>query len=163
MIMNVAATVVLVAVGFTFSIWFLRFRIVERRQMAEKMFDDRYGTCASCGARPFAHASWMLGMAITSREPNRVSELEQFVAEHDWERASTIREFEGDEDEVEYVVIKCPTNDQIALKKILSTSELWSNDYMLEDILLTPDDQHRLNAFADSKWSVLQAVESRNA
>jgi hypothetical protein len=155
MILNIAANVALLVGGVVFSIWFVRSRAVERRKVAEKMFDDRYGTCALCAARPFAHSSWMLGMAIASREPNRVSELEQGVAEHDWERASTIREFEGDEDEVEYVVIKCPTNDQIALKKILSTSELWSNDYMLEDILLTPDDQHRLNALADSKWSVL--------
>jgi hypothetical protein len=101
----------------------------------------------------------MLGMAIASREPNRVSELEQLVAHRDWEGASKIRDFEGGEDEVEYVVIKCPTNDHIALKKILSKAELWSNDYMLEDILLTPDDQHRLNALADSKWSVLQTLE----
>src|SRR3954471_7414810 len=156
MIMNIAATIALVVVGLTFSIWFVRFRRVQRRQMAAKAFDDRYGTCALCAARPFAHASWMLGMAIASRQPNRVSELEQLVAQHDWERASHIRELEGNEDEVEYVVIKCPANDQIALKKILATAELWSHDHMLEDIVLTPDDQQRLNALADSKWSVLQ-------
>src|SRR3954454_928029 len=156
MIINIAATITLVVVAFTFAISFVRFRKIQRRRMAEKAFEDRYGTCALCAARPFAHASWVLGMAVASREPNRVAELEQLVAQHDWERASNIREFEGDEDEVEYVVIKCPTNDQIALKKILATAELWSNDHMIEDVLLTPDDQHRLNALADSKWSVLQ-------
>jgi hypothetical protein len=156
MIMNIAATVTLVVVGFTFAIWFVRFRKIQRRQMAEKAFDHRYGTCALCAARPLAHATWMLGMAVASREPNRVSELEQLVADRDWERASKIRELEGGEDEVEYVVIKCPTYDQIALKKILSKAERWSNDHMLEDILLTPGDQQRLNALADSKWSVLQ-------
>src|SRR3954449_6111871 len=156
MIMNIAATIALVVIGFTFSIWFVRFRAVQRRQMAEKAFEDRYGTCALCAARTLAHASWMLGMAIASREPNRVAELEQLVAQRDWERASNIREFEGNEDEVEYVVVKCPTHDQIALKKILSKAELWSHDHLLEDIVLTPDDQHRLNALADSKWSVLQ-------
>ncbi|HEV7570732.1 MAG TPA: hypothetical protein VGQ21_04460 [Thermoanaerobaculia bacterium] len=157
MIMNIAATVALVIVGLIFSISFVRFRMVQRRQMAEKMFADRYGTCVLCASQPFAHATWMLGMAVASREPNRVSELEQLVAQCDWDRASMIREFEGNEDEVEYVVIRCPTNDQVALKKILSPAELWSNDYMLEDILLTPDDQHRLDALANSKWSLLQA------
>src|SRR3954452_18936855 len=114
MIINIAATITLVVVAFTFAISFVRFRKVQRRRMAAKMFDDRYGTCALCAARPFAHASWMLGMAIASREPNRVSELEQLVARRDWERASKIRELEGGADEVEYIVIKCPTNDQIA-------------------------------------------------
>src|SRR3954447_19002544 len=107
MIMNIAATIALVVVGLAFIIWFLRFRAVERRQVAEKMFADRYGTCVLCASQPFAHATWMLGMAVASREPNRVSELEQLVAQCDWERASMIREFEGNEDEVEYVVIKC--------------------------------------------------------
>src|SRR3954471_6345189 len=156
MIMNIAATITLVVVGFTFSISFVRYRKAERRQMAEKMFADRYGRCVLCASQPFGHAAWMLAMAVASREPNRVSELEQLLAQRDWERASNIREFEGNEDEVEYVVIKCPTNDQIALKKILSKAELWSHDHMLEDIVLTPDDQQRLNALADSKWSVLQ-------
>src|SRR4051812_43735525 len=107
MLMNIAATIALVAVGFTFTISFIRYRTAERRQMAQKMFDDRYGTCALCAAPPFAHATWMLGMAVASREPNRVSELEQLVAQRDWERASTIRELEGGEDDIEYVVIKC--------------------------------------------------------
>jgi hypothetical protein len=69
MVLHIAANVALLVGGFTFSIWFLRSRAVERRQMAEKMFEDRYG--------------------------------------------------------------------------------------MLEDILVAPDDQQRLNAVADSKWSVL--------
>jgi len=156
MIMNIAATIALVVVGFTFAISFVRYRKIERRKMAEKAFADRYGTCALCTARPFAHATWLLGMAVASREPNRVAELEQLVAQRDWERASNIREIEGGEDDIEYVVIKCPTNDQMALKKILCKAELWSNDRLLEDIVLTSDDQHRLNALADSKWSVLQ-------
>jgi hypothetical protein len=158
MIVNIAATTALVVVGLIFSISFVRFRMVQRRQMAEKMFADRYGTCVLCASQPFAHATWMLGMAVASREPNRVSEIEQLVAHCDWERASMIRECEGNEDEVEYVVIKCPSRDELALKKILSPAELWSGDQLIEDILLTPNDQHRLNTLADSKWSVLQSV-----
>src|SRR4051794_21078014 len=100
MIMNIAATIALVVVGFTFTIWFVRFRKVQRRQMEEKAFDDRYGTCALCASQPFTHRTWMLGMAVASREPNRVSELEQLVAQRDWERASTIRELEGGEDDI---------------------------------------------------------------
>jgi hypothetical protein len=155
MFLSVAANVALLAIGIAFSVWFLQYRAVERQQMAKKMFADRYGMCVLCAAPPFAHSSWMLAMAIASRQPNRVSELEQFVAEGDWERASTIQEFEGDEDEVEFVVIKCPASDQMALKKILSTSELWSNDQLLEDILLSAPDRRRLNTLAGSNWTVL--------
>jgi hypothetical protein len=155
MFLSVAANVALLAIGIAFSGWFLQYRAVERRQMAKKMFADRYGTCVLCKAPPYAHGSWMLAMAIASRQPNRVSELEQFVAQYDWERASTFQEFEGAEDDIEFVVIKCPASGQIALKKILSTSELWSNDQLLEDILLSAHDQGRLNTLAGSTWTVL--------
>ena len=148
---NVAALIF----GVAFCVWFVRSRAAGRRNMIDGVFADRYGTCLSCGRKPLGHLSWMMGMAIVSREPNRHAELEHLVEIRDWERAKAIREFEGTEDEIEYRAIRCPSTNEVSLKKILTSSELWSNDRLLEDIGLVSADQERVNALAGEDWTVL--------
>jgi hypothetical protein len=152
---SVVISFVALALGVVFCVWFVRSRATAGKAMKKQMFADRYGTCLSCGSPPVGHSAWMLAMAIVSRQPNRVPELERLVAQGKWAEAGAIQEFEGTEDEIEYRVIRCPVTNELSLKKIVSVFDLWSNDSLLEDIRLSPADQERLAVLAGEKWSVL--------
>jgi hypothetical protein len=156
MISDVVTDVAALILGVAFCIWFVRSRAAGRRKMIDGMFTDRYGTCLSCGREPVGHLSWMLGVAIASKEPNRRVELERSVEARDWDRAKEIRELEGTEDEIEYRAIRCPSTNEISMKKILTTFALWSNDRVLEDLRLARADQERVSALAGEDWTVLK-------
>lgn len=141
--------------GALFCVWFVRSRAAERCAMKERMFADRYGTCRSCGAPPVGHSTWLLAMAIVSREPNRLAELEGLVAAGKWTDAHEIQEFEWLEDEIAFRVLRCPATGELSLKKIVTPFELWANDTLLDDISLSPQDQERLAALAGEEWGVL--------
>lgn len=152
---DVAISLAAVSAGVAFCVWFLWTGAGERRRLKAQMFSDRYGICLGCKAAPIGHSSWLLAMAIVSRHPNRVAELEQLVAARDWTAAREIQEFEGAEDEVEYRLIRCPKSGEITLKKILTMFELWSNDRVLDDMRLSTEDQERLDKLAGASWELL--------
>lgn len=141
--------------GALLCVWFVRSRVTQGRKMKARMFADRYGTCRSCGSPPAGHSTWLLAMAVVSREPNRLAELERLVTEGKWVEANAIQEFEGLEDEIQFLVLRCPVTGELSLKKIVTPSELWANDTVLQDISLSAEDQERLAAMAGDAWTVL--------
>lgn len=153
---DIAVGVAALVLGVAFRIWFLRSRAASRRRTLHGLFTVRYGTCLSCGREPVGHLSWTLGMAIASKEPNRRAELEHAVEVRDWDRAREILDFEGTEDGIEYRAIRCPSTNEVSLKRVLTTFELWSNDRFFEDIQLTRTDQERVHALAGDGWTILK-------
>ena len=117
------------------------------------------GPCALCGQIPVDHLSWVLGSAISSRSPNRATELEQLITGRQWREAASIREWEGREDEIEYVALKCPVAGKITLKKMESVFEMRLDDKCLADISLDEADQVEIEVLAAGKWSTATTNE----
>jgi hypothetical protein len=112
------------------------------------------GPCALCAQLPVDHLTWLIGSAISSRTPNRVAELGELISTHQWKKAADIREWEGREDQVEYLAVKCPDVGNIAIKKMHSVFELFLNDSCLADILVDNIGQEEIEALATGQWRI---------
>jgi len=113
----------------------------------------KFGPCPLCQRELLAHKLALLGSAILANgDTSAASILEDLVNGHKWQEAATIREWRGDADELEYHVIKCPSDQRVAVLKVRSFGELWADDLVENRIVLNREETLRIVAAGSLEW-----------
>ena len=113
----------------------------------------KFSPCPLCGRELHDHKLALLGSAILSHgDTSAAAILEDLVNSRDWQKAATIREWRGDADELEYHVVKCPSDQCVAVLKVRSFAELWADDFVETRMVLNRHETLRILAAGSLEW-----------
>ena len=110
---------------------FLERRATRSRERGQLAFASELGPCSACGGSVIDHECFMLASVITSRQPNGLEEFESLTSQRRWDELSRLQEWEGSEDEVVLWALRCPSTQEILLKKECDLAELWADSYLI--------------------------------
>ena len=113
---------------------------------------ELFESCRACGRTLDSHSWWRLASTVLGEDSHSASKLAALIAARDWGRAALVQEWEGGRDEREYYLVRCPDTKKIALVTVVSTAEMWSDDYVEASEVLGEQDSISLSAIAGDGW-----------
>jgi hypothetical protein len=119
----------------------------ERAKIARSVFRS----CVACGGDLSGHSFWRLASAIIDSE-DRGDELATLIKDRQWNRAVQFQDWRGDRNEREYYAIRCPNRTEISLVTIVSTADMWSDDYVESTEVLDPESSRALADLVGDRW-----------
>ena len=126
--------------------WLARYSRSRKERQLSMAIAKEFGPCIICGKSTLGHNYYRMSSVITSTVPNRLEEFKTLITKRDWVKLATIYDWQGAEDENLLVAIKCPLKGIIFLKIVNDLSELWLDSHLLENIVLTPDEEKTILA-----------------
>jgi hypothetical protein len=126
----------------------------ERRRRLEsaRRFKELFGECLSCGGAVGGHWYWRLASELIEASTDREGKLAGLVSSSQWDAASRVKEWQGDHDVRELYAIKCPRGIRLGLYTVVSTVDLYSDDYREDAALLSVRDSESVARLAGGQW-----------
>ena len=78
--------------------------------------------------------------------------LAEAIDRHDWETAVCIQEFRGDDDATVYELMSCPATSRVALLRLSSHVDLWTDDRVVDRVVLDESEGARAKVVVRSEW-----------
>jgi hypothetical protein len=116
---------------------------------------DRFSPCSICGGSLCDHAFVKLGSAFVNDGTGRDQELDNLISTRQWKRASVYQDWSSDRCVREYYLIRCPQNSQIALTRLYSTPEMWTDDQVGARETLDKGDYETIVGIVGERWVIL--------
>jgi hypothetical protein len=113
---------------------------------------DRFSPCSICGASLQGHAFVKFASALVNDSAGRDQELERLISTRQWKQAFEYQDWISDRSVREYYLIRCPHSSQIALTKVLSTPEMWTDDQVQASETLGQEDSQRILEVVGDRW-----------
>ena len=101
------------------------------------------------------HDHALLGSAIVSEDGASERRLRAAVSAKDWRTAATLREWRGDENELEFRLIRCPVKDAVTLLDVWSFAAMEFSDRVASRRTLTPEERASLEQDLQLEWETL--------
>lgn len=116
---------------------------------------DRFSPCPICGDSLHNHAFVKLASAFVNDGVDRDQELDRLISTRQWKRASEYQDWSSDRSVREYYLIRCPQSSQIALTRVISTPEIWTDDQVETSKTLDQKDLEPILGVVGDKWVAL--------
>jgi len=111
-----------------------------------------FGLCAACGKDLGGHSRWRLASAIFDTQNGMANELAKLIRDRQWDQAAQFQDWRGDRNEREYYVVRCPNSPQVSLVTMVSTADMWSDDYIESTELLAAESSKDILRLAGNHW-----------
>lgn len=116
---------------------------------------NRFSPCSICGGSLQGHAFAKLASAFVDDTTGRDQELQQLISTRQWKQASEYQDWGSDRSVREYHLIRCPQSSQVSLTRLLSTSEMWSDDQVEASEVLDQKDVEMILSLVGDRWVAL--------
>lgn len=116
---------------------------------------DRFSPCPICGSCVAGHAFVKIASATVNKDDGRNQSLERLISTHQWRQASEYQDWSSNCSVREYYILRCPHGSQMALIRLLSTPDLWTDDQIGPNQNLAPDEFEAVLAIVGDKWTSL--------
>ena len=113
---------------------------------------DQFSPCPVCGGCVSGHSFVKLASAIVNDDAGTDQLLERLILNHQWKQASECQDWNSDSSMREYFLLRCPQGSQIALIRLLSTPEMWTDDQIGPSQTLAPHESEAVLEVAGDKW-----------
>ena len=130
----------------------------ERAPLAERalaIVRNRFSPCTICGENLEGHSFTKLASAIAGNGVQKDLELAGLITARDWKGASKYQDWNSDLSVREYYLVLCPKNSQIALIRMLSTPEIWTDDQVEASEILNQSDYETIMGIIGDRWITL--------
>ncbi len=116
---------------------------------------DRFSPCSICGCNLEGHAFVKLASSLTDDSTQQNQELEHLISTRQWKLVSGYQDWRSDGCVWEYYLLRCPQKSQIALIRLLSTPEMWTDDQVGTGEALDQRDYETILSVVGERWVTL--------